>query len=113
MGTALNHLAGRLDRRVREASLLAPDAFAGVDDAGSLGLSRLVDVIAALGACGGGSAEIGIHPGERGDLDLDRYQWGYRWGDELDALVSPLARDAVMRAGFTLGSFAALETVSW
>ena len=65
-----------------------------------------------LGAHGAQSVELGIHPGEHDDADLARYEWGYRWGDELDALVSPEARDAVERNGFTLGSYAALGAVA-
>jgi predicted glycoside hydrolase/deacetylase ChbG (UPF0249 family) len=110
-GRVVNGLATRLDRRVRAAGLLAPDAFAGFDEAGGVGASRLVGVIERLGATGARSAEIGIHPGEHGDVDLHRYEWGYRWGDELDALMAPEARVAVARSGFTLASFAALETV--
>ena len=49
-------------------------------------------------------------PGEADDADLARYQWGYEWGDELAALTSPTARDAVARAGFRLGTYADLET---
>jgi predicted glycoside hydrolase/deacetylase ChbG (UPF0249 family) len=109
-GRVVNHLAARLDRRVRTAGLLAPEAFAGFDEAGGVGVSRLVGVIDQLGASGVRAAEIGIHPGEHGDADLGRYEWGYRWGDELDALVAPQARAAVDRSGFTLGSFAGLGT---
>ena len=47
-------------------------------------------------------------PASDGDPDLARYEWGYQWGDELDALVSDAARAAVDRNGFTLGSYAAL-----
>ena len=54
------------------------------------------------------SAELAVHPGEHGDPDLHRFAWGYRWGDELDALVAPEARAAVDRAGFRLGTFADL-----
>jgi predicted glycoside hydrolase/deacetylase ChbG (UPF0249 family) len=109
-GRVVNRLAARLDRRVTSAGLLAPDAFAGFDEAGGVGVSRLVGVIEQLGASGVRAAEIGIHPGERGDADLGRYEWGYQWGDELDALLAPDTRAAVDRSGFTLGSFAELGT---
>ena len=110
-GRLVNLLAARLDRRVKAAGLLAPGAFAGFDEAGAVGEPRLVKAIEQLGASGASTAELGIHPGEHGDPDLVRYEWGYRWGDELAALVAPGAREAVSRAGFTLGSFAALGTV--
>ncbi|MEY2422476.1 MAG: hypothetical protein QOI95_2543 [Acidimicrobiaceae bacterium] len=111
-GRLVNALAGRLDRRVTAAGLLAPEAFAGFDEAGAVGASRLVEVIERLSATGARTAEIGIHPGEGDDADLARYEWGYHWGDELEALLAPRTRDVIARAGFTLGSFAALEAVS-
>lgn len=107
-GRAVNALASRFDRRAAAAGLARPAAFAGFDEGGTLVETDLVATIAALAAAGAPSAEIGIHPGEGGDPDLDRYDWGYRWGDELAALVSPQARQAVADGGFTLGSFAAL-----
>ena len=107
----VNVLAAKLDRRATASGLVAPEAFAGFDEAGGVGTNRLVQVIDQLAATGARTAEIGIHPGERDDADLARYEWGYHWGDELDALLAPDARDAVARAGFTLGSFAALGTV--
>lgn len=110
-GRAVNLLGARLDRHARHVGLAVPGVFAGFDEAGDVTVARLVDVIDQLGATGEATAEIGVHPGEHGDPDLRRYEWGYRWGDELDALVSPAAREAVQRAGFTLGSFAALRTV--
>jgi predicted glycoside hydrolase/deacetylase ChbG (UPF0249 family) len=111
-GRVVNALAARLERRAASAGLGAPAAFAGFDEAGGVGESRLVDVIDRLAATGALAAEIGIHPGEHDDDDLARYEWGYHWGDELDGLLAPAARDAVTRAGFTLGTFAALGTVA-
>ena len=108
-GRLVNQLGGRLDRRARSAGLLVPDVFAGFDEAGAVTAPQLVDVIAQLAATGATTAELGVHPGEHGDADLVRYEWGYRWGDELDALVSPESRGAVDRAGFTLASYAALR----
>jgi predicted glycoside hydrolase/deacetylase ChbG (UPF0249 family) len=111
-GRVVNTLATRLERRASSAGLHAPAAFAGFDEAGDVSTTTLINVIEELAATGARSAEIGIHPGEHGDADLARYEWGYRWGDELDALTAPEARAAVERVGFTLGSFAALQAVS-
>ena len=111
-GKAVNVLARGLDRKVHAHGLRAPDAFAGFDEAGAVAVHRLVGVIEHLGATGAGVAEIGIHPGEHDDPDLARYEWGYHWGDELDALLSTEARAAAERAGFTLTSFAALRAPS-
>ena len=111
-GRAVNLLGTRLDRRARALGLVVPDVFAGFDEAGGVAVDTLVAVIDQLGSSGATTAEIGVHPGEHGDADLGRYEWGYRWGDELDALTAPRAREAVQRAGFTLGSFATLRTAS-
>jgi hypothetical protein len=111
-GRAVNRLAARLERRVAAAGLAAPAAFAGFDEAGSVGADRLIAVIQRLAATGAQTAEIGVHPGEHDDDERERYEWGYRWGDELDALLAHGARDAVTAAGFSLGSFAALPAAS-
>lgn len=104
----VDRLGGRFAQRAKAAGLRTPDVFGGFGDGGAFVTDRLVTVIAALGATGCATAEIGIHPGEHGDDDLARYEWGYRWGDELDALLSPQARAAVRAAGFELGTFASL-----
>lgn len=108
-GRLVNLLGARLDRRARRAGLAVPEMFAGFDEAGGVTAPRLVGVIDQLAATGAATAEIGVHPGEHDDRDLARYEWGYRWGDELDALTAPHVREAVERAGFRLGSFAALR----
>jgi predicted glycoside hydrolase/deacetylase ChbG (UPF0249 family) len=108
-GRVVNALAARLTRRVHGAGLLAPEAFAGFDEAGAVTGARLVDVVEQLARTAATTAEIGIHPGEHEDPDLARYEWGYKWGDELDALIAPETRAAIDRSGFTLGSFAALR----
>jgi predicted glycoside hydrolase/deacetylase ChbG (UPF0249 family) len=107
-GRGVNALAARFARTAATAGLHTTARFAGFDEGGTLAPDALVRTIDALGATGAVSAELGLHPGEHEDPDLGRYEWGYRWGDELDALVSPAARAAVARNGFTLGSYAAL-----
>jgi hypothetical protein len=107
-GRVVNTLGARFARRAEGSGLRGPRAFAGFDEGGTLATEALVSTIDALGATGAATAELGLHPGEHGDADLDRYEWGYRWGDELDALVSREARDAVDRNGFSLATFAAL-----
>ena len=104
----VNRLARRLDAKAMAAGVRTTDAFAGFDEGGTLSTDALVRTVDRLGASEAQTAEVGIHPGEHGDAELDRYEWGYRWGDELDALVSEPARAAVTDNGFTLGSFAAL-----
>src|SRR5207244_1361627 len=104
----VNRLAARFATEAQSQGLLATETFAGFDEGGTLATSALVATIDGLGATGAASAELGLHPGEHGDSDLSRYQWGYLWGDELDALLSPDVRDAIARNGFTLGSYATL-----
>ncbi len=104
----VRRLGRRFAARANAAGIRVPDAFVGFDDGGRTDTDRLVALIADLARTPAVTAEIGIHPGEHGDPDLARYEWGYRWGDELDALVSPRVRAAVDDNGFTLGTFAAL-----
>jgi len=108
----VNRLARRFDTRAIASGLRTTDAFAGFDEGGTLATDRLVRTIDRLGGSGAQSVEVGTHPGEHDDDDLTRYEWGYRWSDELDALLSPEARAAVERNGFTLGSYAALGAVA-
>lgn len=108
VGLGVHVLASRLARRVRGAGLVTTAAYAGLDEAGALDLDRFAGAVRALAASGAASAELNAHPGESDDPELGRFAWGYRWGDELAALVDPRARDAVTAAGFELGGFAAL-----
>jgi hypothetical protein len=101
-------MASRFATTTAEAGLRVPEAFVGFDEAGSLTIDMLPAVIDRLTSSRAGSVEIGVHPGERDDPDLARYRWGYRWGDELEALISARTREAVDRSGFSLASFAAL-----
>jgi predicted glycoside hydrolase/deacetylase ChbG (UPF0249 family) len=111
-GRGVNRFADRFARLASGSGLRTTEAFAGFDEGGTLASDALVRTIDALGASGAATAELGLHPGEHDDVDLDRYEWGYRWGDELDALVAPEARAAVERNGFTLGSYAALGSTT-
>jgi predicted glycoside hydrolase/deacetylase ChbG (UPF0249 family) len=108
----VNRLARRFEMKATDAGLRTTAAFAGFDEGGTLATDDLIRTVGRLGASGAPTVELGIHPGEHDDVALARYEWGYRWGDELDALVAPATREAVDRAGFTLGSYAALTAVS-
>lgn len=111
-GRVVNRLARQLQRRCTRAGIATPEAFAGFDEAGRVEAGRLATVIDRLAASGASTAEIGMHPGEHGDEDLSRYEWNYRWGSELDALVAPTTRAAIDASGFRLGTFASLETAT-
>ncbi|MFZ4518389.1 MAG: ChbG/HpnK family deacetylase [Microthrixaceae bacterium] len=103
-------LSALLARRARAAGFAVPAASTGLDEAGHLSEERLVDAVAWLGGTGAPTAELACHPGEFDDPDRARYEWGYWWPDELDALCSAAARAAVDRAGFRLASFADLPS---
>lgn len=122
VGLTVGRLGRRFERRAGAAGFRWPATATGLDEAGTLGGPRLVEAIDRLGSVVGASAgsaagsvssaELAAHPGEGGDPDLDRYRWGYQWGDELAALCSPEARAAVDRHGFRLGTYADLGTVT-
>lgn len=101
-------LSARLGRRARGAGLVVTDDARGLEGAGHLREPRLVRAIDELGGGGAATVELGTHPGTADDPDRVRYRWGYEWADELAALCSPAARQAVERNGFTLGTYADL-----
>jgi predicted glycoside hydrolase/deacetylase ChbG (UPF0249 family) len=108
VGLLVRRLSSVLARRAGQRGLRHTGAGSGLDHAGRLDGERMRRTIARLGAGGAATAELGTHPGQRGDADLERYAWGYRWGDELDALTAPATRAAVAEAGFALGTYADL-----
>lgn len=105
VGIVVRRLGRDLERRCSAAGWRFTDASTGLDEAGHLGTTAMVSSIFRLAASGGGSAELATHPGERGDPDLVRYDWGYQWGDELDAVCSPVVRSAIDELGYHLGTF--------
>jgi predicted glycoside hydrolase/deacetylase ChbG (UPF0249 family) len=107
-GPAMTLLAARLEKRARQEGLVFPAATAGFEQSGRMGKARLALAIDRLGRSQAGSAEIIVHPGEAHDPDRARYAWGYRWEEELEALVDGEARAHVERAGLRLGTFADL-----
>jgi chitin disaccharide deacetylase len=106
VGAGVLILAGRLRRRLDRAALVSTAAYAGLDEAGHLDDRRFAAVLRQLTAAGAPTAEINTHPGEAGEPDLARFDWGYRWGDELDMLTAPSTRALVQRLGWRLGTFA-------
>lgn len=108
VGLGVRRLGAGLARRAARRGLASPAATAGLDHAGRMDAPRMQRTLVRLGACRAASAELVTHPGPMGDVELDRYQWGFRWAAELDALIAPETRAAVVRAGFTLGTYADL-----
>ena len=109
VGGAVNLLSARLRRRVGRAGLLTTTGYAGLDQAGAMDAAAFraaVNGLLAAVAPTGASVEINTHPGEPGDADLHRFDWGgYRWSDELRMLCDPATRATVIALGYTLGSF--------
>ncbi len=107
-GIGVTVLGRRLARRAAAAGLRYPEDAVGIECAGRLDDERLPKVLARLAAGTRQSIELTAHPGEGDDADRARYEWGYRWEDELAALAAPGARDLVVDYGFTLATYADL-----
>lgn len=106
-GVGVRVLGRRLGRRLEECGLASTALYAGLDEAGRLDLT---DLAAALGRAverGAHSLEINTHPGEE-DPDMSRFEWGYRWGDELALMQSPQTAALIEARGFRLGAMQAL-----
>jgi hopanoid biosynthesis associated protein HpnK len=108
LGLGVRVLAGRLRRRLDRAGLVTTDTYAGLDEAGRMDDARFAHALHQLTDSGAATAEVNAHPGEAGEGDLARFDWGYRWGDELAALTAPSTRTLIERQGWRLGSFADL-----
>jgi predicted glycoside hydrolase/deacetylase ChbG (UPF0249 family) len=109
VGIGVNVLTRRLSGRLRAAGLVTCD-YAGLDEAGAMdeqALLRAVRVLAArrVGTCR--PAEINLHPGLP-DADCERFDWGYRWADEVEAACSPRVRTGIDAYGYRVSSFAEL-----
>jgi predicted glycoside hydrolase/deacetylase ChbG (UPF0249 family)/SAM-dependent methyltransferase len=104
IGVGVNVLSARLRRRVGRADLATTDNYTGLDEAGSLDQARFERSVIALGPAKG-TVEINAHPGVGDDPDLARFDWNYRWPDELAMLVSTETRELIAAGGYRLGSF--------
>jgi predicted glycoside hydrolase/deacetylase ChbG (UPF0249 family) len=110
VGATVRRLAARLESEARADGLACPLDAAGLDEAGRLDVATAVGALDLLAGRARSCVELSAHPGARDDPDRHRYRWGYRWGDELDALCAPEVRAAVDRHGFRLGTYADLPT---
>jgi predicted glycoside hydrolase/deacetylase ChbG (UPF0249 family) len=108
VGRVVRALSTRLERQAQRRGMRFAAATTGLDEAGTLDGPRMVAALQRLGATDALTAELGTHPGEPDDPDLDRYRWGYRWPHELKALTAPAVRTAVEQGGFVLGTYADL-----
>jgi predicted glycoside hydrolase/deacetylase ChbG (UPF0249 family) len=106
LGAGVRLLAGRLRRRLDRHGLVTTDGYAGLDEAGHLDDARFAVALRQLTDGSAATAEINAHPGEAGDADLARFDWDYRWSDELAMLTAPSTRALIERQGWRLGTFA-------
>ncbi|MEI2764772.1 MAG: ChbG/HpnK family deacetylase [Dermatophilaceae bacterium] len=106
----VNALSVALGRQLRRRGLPVAD-YAGLDEAGAMDRGAIGRALADLAwrrARGQRAfAEINVHPGEV-DADSARFAWGYRWAQELAALVDPGTARDVAAAGFALVAFSGL-----
>ena len=107
-GVGVTVLGRWVARCAARAGLRYPADAVGIEVAGQLDNARLHQLLARMAARGRPAVELTVHPGEDDDPDRARYRWGYRWPEELDALLGDPAREAVARYGFTLGTYADL-----
>lgn len=104
-GIAVRWLARGLAKRASRQGLFFPARSDGFDRSGRMRLPALLRALEAAARTSAPSTEIFVHPGEPDDADRSRYAWGYDWAGELEALLHPDARAAVLRAGFRLGTY--------
>lgn len=90
----------QLDRRLRGAGFTVPDAVFGLAWSGAMTADRVAAVLDRLPP---GLTEIYLHPATDGGFAGAAP--GYRYADELAALVSPAVKAAVERSGAQRGGY--------
>jgi chitin disaccharide deacetylase len=90
-----------LGRQARRAGLVIPDAVFGVAWSGAMTTERMAGIIANLPD---GLTEIYTHPATGSAFEGGAP--GYRYVEELAALISPLVREAVRASGARVGGYA-------
>ncbi len=106
--SAVRVLGSRLAARARRRGIATTDRFVGLEHSGHMTIEPLSRVVGGLDAMRVSSVEVSVHPGLPVDAERDRFDWGFEWGAELDALCSARAKGAAAAAGFDLGTFADL-----
>jgi hopanoid biosynthesis associated protein HpnK len=86
-------------RRVRREGLGTADVLLGAAETGRLDEPRLLKLLAQLPR---GTSEMLCHPGCGSEGIAERYDWGFRWDEEVAALTSPKVRAALAEAGVCL-----------
>jgi hypothetical protein len=101
----MRRLAATLERELEADGIAFPGGAAGLDEAGRFDEAALLRVLERFAQADVTSVELSGHPGEAEDDERHRYRWGYEWGAELDAVLSPRVRQAVDRHGYRLGTY--------
>jgi predicted glycoside hydrolase/deacetylase ChbG (UPF0249 family) len=105
VGLLIRRLAATLERELQADGIVFPRAAAGLDEAGRFDESAMLRALDRFASSDASSVELSGHPGEAEDDERSRYRWGYHWGAELDAVLSPRVRQAIERYGYRLGSY--------
>ncbi|MGD1036911.1 MAG: hopanoid biosynthesis-associated protein HpnK [Roseiarcus sp.] len=92
--------AALMRRRARGAGLVVADRVFGLAWSGAMTEGRVAGLIERLGP---GRTEIYAHPATAGGFQGSAA--GYRYREELSALLSPLCRDALRHSGAFLGGY--------
>ena len=101
----MRRLATTLECELRADGIAFPSAAAGLDEAGRFDETAMLRILERFAATDVRSIELSGHPGEAEDDERHRYRWGYHWGAELDAVLSPRVRAAVDAYGYRLGTY--------
>ncbi|MEV4625748.1 ChbG/HpnK family deacetylase [Micromonospora sp. NPDC049523] len=107
-GFGVRRWSRALSARLTDSGLVFPAAYGGLDEAGSLTLSRTQQLLERLARGPAETIEVNFHPGEPTAEDRARYAWGYRWEEELAGLTDPALRETLQRLDLKLGGFADL-----
>jgi hopanoid biosynthesis associated protein HpnK len=107
VATAVAPWAALMLRRARRAGLIVADRVFGLAWSGAMTETRLAGLIERLLP---GRTEIYTHPATAGGFQGSAL--GYRYPEELSALLSPLCRDALSRSGAALGGYGDLAVVN-
>jgi hopanoid biosynthesis associated protein HpnK len=99
--------AALLGRRARHAGLQTADAVFGLAWSGAMTTSRLCGLLHRLPA---GRTEIYLHPATAGGFD--GHAPGYRYADELTALMAPTTVAAARRPDVALGGYSDFRTAA-
>jgi hopanoid biosynthesis associated protein HpnK len=83
--------------RARRAGLACNDYAVGVNDAGAMNETRVLQLLERLPH---GTTEMFFHPATGPFAGADKGTEGYQWAGELAALMSPAVRTAIARGGY-------------